>query len=294
MAESPANSQPVSPMTDTNIPLPDRHTVAAYFNVKNCPELLAESLPKALWADEVIIADFSDNDRIWQLCATSFPQVKYVRSTIDDIFGRVKSIIPMVESDFILMIDSDEFYTEALAREIQEVLRRPCEYDGFHVPQIYHNMGVCFGRGAAWMRLFRKDRVNLPLKGSAHLMPTVMGKSATLKECYDHINNPKLGMVAVKHFRYEAMAAYRMTDDELRARCLENLGGWKLVGHFITRMIKINGRMLRDFLRHRKFGFAGLCHCYDNLFRSIAEDVCVTEEWKMRRGVVERGNRGYY
>lgn len=281
-------------MTDLTKPPADRHTVAAYFNVKDCPELLAQSLPHALWADEVIVADVSVGDRIEQLCRTSFPQVKYIRTDVDDIFDRLRRILPRIESDYVLMIDSDEFYTPALAAEIQSELARPCEFDGFHVPQIFYNFGTRWGPGAAWMRLFHKERHTLPLTGSAHLMPTVPGKSKVLQNAYQHHNNPKLGMVAVKHFRYEAMSAMRRTDEELEERQLGRLTGVALFRHAFWNLLRINVRFVRHFRATRKYGYSGLCHAYSEIFRAIAEDVANTEELGMRTGKVERGNRGYF
>jgi hypothetical protein len=271
----------------------ERHTVAVYMNVKNCAELLATCLPRLLWADEIVIADVSTNDEIEQLCREKFPQARYFRSKIDDIFGRLAALVPEIRSDFILMVDSDEFYTEAQAEEILEALRKPCDYDGFYVPQVVYSYGASWGPGAAWMRLFRRDRHSLPLTGSAHLMPTVPGKTRTLKNPYDHIPNPKLGMLVVKHFRYEAITASRLSEDELQCRSLHDLRGIRLVFHALKSLARINVRFLRGFFGMRRHGFAGLCESYGAIFRAVAEDVCPTEEWRMRRGLVERGNRGY-
>lgn len=284
----------MKPLAETTPMRKDRHTVCAYLGVKNCPELLEKCLSLLLWADEIVVGDVSDNDRIERLCAEKFPTARYVHSSIDDVYRRLAAILPTIESDYILGVDSDEFYTPELAQEILDELKNPCAYDGFIIPSVSYNFEACWGQGASQLRLFHRNRHQLPLQGGIHAMPTVPGQTKTLKHLYHHYNNPKLGMVAVKHFRYEAINAARLSEDELDALTLHDLSGTRLIFHALKNLLRINVQFTRALLGTRRFGFSGLCHAYGCVFQAIASDVCQTEEWRMRKGLVERGNRGYF
>ncbi len=272
----------------------DRHTVCVYMGVKNCANLLAESLPRLLWADEIIVADASDDGAIRSLCEKQFPQVRYFHSTVDDGYQRAAAILPEVKSDFILGVDSDEFYTPELAQEILGALRKPCPHEGFILVSDSFDFGCYTGDGPPQLRLFRKGSHTLPMDGSIHEMPGVRGSVGRLKNHYEHRVNPKLGMNAVKEFRYEGLNAARLSENTLEKRNLHFHRGLKLDAQMVVWLLRLNWRFLRVYFQRRHLGFAGLCMAYGQVFYSIARHVCPTEEWRMRRGFVERGNRGYY
>jgi len=261
---------------------------------KDCAEILAQTLPLLLWADEIVIADVSITPDVRDLIASISPEIKYLRSDVDDFMKRYLSVVPLIKTDFVLGVDSDEFFHEDLANEILLELRRPCPYSGFKIRANNYFFGSNFGLSHPHLRLWHKDKVNIPLAGSAHLHPTVNGQTKILKNAFSHIDNPKLGLVAVKHFRYSAIMSNRMTDGELEASTLENLSGWQLLVHALIMLARLNLRFVREIVKNRSRGFAALCHGYQTILRVIAEDVAPTEELRMRKGLVERNNRGYW
>jgi hypothetical protein len=85
-----------------------------------------------------------------------------------------------------------------------------------------------------------------------------------------------------------------MTDEELALQDIGSIHGFHLFCRALTSLARINVRYLRALLRNRSRGFASLCFAYSEIIRVAAEDVSFTEELRMRRGLIERGNRGYY
>lgn len=272
----------------------NRHSVCVFMCTKDCPEILAQTLPLLLWADEIIIADVSITSSVRDLVTSISPGIRYIRSEADDFMKRYLSIAPSIQSDFVLGVDSDEFFHEELANEILLALEKPCSFSGFLIRANNFFFGSNFGLSHPFLRLWRKDKVNIPVVGSAHLHPTVDGPTKVLQNAFTHLDNPKLGLVAVKHFRYSAIMSHRMTDGELEASTLENLRGWQLIAHAFIELARLNVRFVRELFRNRAHGFAALCQSYQSILRVIAEDVAPTEELRMRKGFVERSNRGYW
>lgn len=277
-----------------NMAKPARHTLAVYINCKDCVEILIPCVSKLLWADEIILADASISSDIEQYAQTLPPSVKHYRVKTDDIFLRLKQLLPQIESEYILGVDTDEMFTEELADEIQNALIAPCPYTGFFIPSLDYNYGALWGPGQTFLRIVRKDKVVLPLAKNAHANWSVDGPTALLTNSYSHLNNPKLGMTAVKHFRYGAISASRMSVSDLDRLNLDRLSTIHLLWHGLISLLRINVRFLRTLLSTRNFRFASLCMAYSDILRVIADDVTPTEEWRMRSGITERGNRGYF
>lgn len=255
---------------------------------------MKQTIPRLLWADEIILADVSITPDIRIYASELGPKVKYFHLSEDDSTKRILSLLPKIESDYVLVVDTDEFYNEDLAAEILSELTLPCKYSGFHVPVVNYWFGSCFGPGTPFLRLWRKSAANFPVKGSPHDNITVNGDTKTLKNSYDHIDNPKLSIGAVKNFRYSTIWASRMSDSELERRRIDALKGIPLWMHSLKSLARINVRFLRTLYQLQKHGYAGLCLSYGTILRVMAEDVAATEEWRMRNGLAERSNRGYW
>lgn len=275
---------------------PMRHSVAVYINTKNCAELLLLTFPPLLAFDEIIVADVSTDSSVRDYVTVMGQHVKYFHSDIDDLHLRFLSLLDKIESEYVLGIDSDELVTDDLKSEIFDVLRFPCEFSGFLIPSWMYNYGFEFGLAPPSLRLFKKTDFVLTLDEGAHTLPKVSGPTPLLSSPYLHMNNPKLGMTAVKHFRYGGITAARMNQDELEVIRLDKQSNLQILFHAVHMIARINYMFFREILTGWtwKAGYAGLCLGYSVILRLIADDVCPTEEYRMRKGLVERGNRGYY
>ncbi len=269
-----------------------RHTVAAYLNVKDCPDLLAECLSHLSWVDEVLVADASSNDRVARMLETRYPRVIRVADATADHRVRFDNQVHRLSSDFVLGLDADEFYTPEAAAEILAALGKPCPYDGFLVPSISYVFGECLGPGAAQLRLFRRDRYRWPMR-SPHEMPHVEGPVGRLTQPYHHHNNPSLSLVPIKTFRYEASHAATLSDATLARLAMDTKRGWRFWAAVLREWGRVNVRFARTLWGARRLGFAGLCLAYGQVFHVIARHVSATEERRMRAGIIGRDRQGY-
>ena len=269
-----------------------RHTIAAYLGVKNCAFILKECLSRLDWVDEIVVGDASDNDEVRRMLEEKFPKAKYYHNTEIDHRLRFEQLRQNIKSDFVLWVDSDEFYTAECAHEILEALEQPCAYDGFKIPSISHCFGECLGQGATQLRLARTSKLKWPMK-SAHEMPVVDGPVKTLKNPYEHHNNPRLGIVAVKHFRYEAAEAALMETEKLEAGALDKMGPFKFWWIAALDWLRFNKRFFQTLWHYRNTRYAALCMAYSRIFHVIAARICRMEEARMRRGTIPRDTRGY-
>lgn len=270
----------------------ERHTIAAYISARNCPDLLAECVRRLAWVDEIVVADASTNDGLASMLAERYPQVKRVADSTDDHRIRLDRQVRHIESEFVLAVDADEFYTPRAAAEILAALRMPCAYNGFRVPSLSYVFGEFLGSGATQVRLFRKDRYSWPMK-SPHEMPQVDGPVGELTEPYNHYNSPSLSVVPIKTFRYEASHAALMTGAELDRLALDTMAGTTFWRSVLVEWVRMNVRFFRTLWGYRRQGFAGLCLAYSQMFQVIARHVSPTEERRMRLGVVTRDRHGY-
>jgi hypothetical protein len=272
----------------------ERHTIAAYIRVKDCPALLDECLKHLLWVDEIMISDASDNNAVRDLLKQKYPKAKHFFDKTEDHKRRHQNTVPFIESDFILGLDTDEFFTPELAAEILEAVKKPCEFDGFEIPSISYCYGECLGKGATHLRLYRKDKFYTSTIKSVHEMTKVKGPVKVLKEPYHHHNNPILGITAVKSFLYGAVDASYLTDKELENVVLDNLTPFNFYLKVLINFARLNWRFIKVFWSYRKFGFAGLCMAYAIMINTMASNICPTEELRMRKGKISRDRRGYY
>jgi hypothetical protein len=272
----------------------ERHTVAVFMSCKDCIDILSLSLPRLLWADEIIIADASKTSHINEYVHSLSPKIKYYHFTEDNGYKRYLAVEADIESDYVLGVDTDEIFNDQLANEILESLTKPCAYMGFTIPQVNYNYGAQWGGGTPWLKLFKKSDAIIPTQGSYHQTVQVRGPIKPLKNHFVHINNPKLGMTMVKHFRYAAIEAKMMTEESLQIARIDKLNFYKLLIHVFGTILRLNYRFIKYAWLYRRHGYAAICFGYSEIGRVLANDIAPTEEIRMREGSIEMGNRGYF
>ena len=133
--------------------------VSAVIITLNEEAIIAETLSKLWWCDEIIIVDSGSKDKTVSICEQHGCSV-YFRNF--NGFGEQKNYgVSKAKNDWILGIDADEILSEPLVDEIRTELSKPqIEYAAFTVPRnlVFMNKVFEYGKesGSSLIRLFNK------------------------------------------------------------------------------------------------------------------------------------------
>ena len=107
---------------------------------KNADRLLAKSLEsvKGL-ADEIIIIDNNSDDNTVKI-AKKF-NVKIYSLATENLGEQKEYGVTKTKNQWVLILDSDEIVTNALAKEIKNVISKPTKFYGFKIPYQNHLFG---------------------------------------------------------------------------------------------------------------------------------------------------------
>jgi len=127
----------------------------------NEEDRIEDCLKSLAWCDEIVVVDSYSTDRTPEICRR-YTQKFFQRQWAGyrDQKAYAHSLATM---DWVLLVDSDERVSDALRREIAEVLAGDgggCT--GYAIPRLVHYLGRWWRRGGWFpdydVRLFRRDR----------------------------------------------------------------------------------------------------------------------------------------
>lgn len=258
-----------------------KRTIAAHIPTYNCPEEFKKCVNAIRWVDEIIVADNSSNDDIKNICKNlQWPNIKYNHYDESDIRKRLMLSLPMIESDFILWVHSDEYYSTEAEIEIRSALQAESLPDGFIIPSESYVYKEYFGKGISQLRLFRKNAFQFKFE-SIHEMPIVEGRTILLKHGYDHYNSPTFYSQVGKVFLYAENDAKTFSDQQLNKLRKDKLNMVSLKFNFVYFFIRMLYRY-RKVVFSRKVTFVHLWFFYLEIMTMIANSVAATEEIRKR------------
>jgi len=131
--------------------------------VKNESKNLVACLEKLLWADEIIVLDSGSTDNTLEVAKRFTPHV-YVEMDWQGFGIQRQRAQAKASSDWILMIDADEYITDTLKQEIQRVVDENNQKIIYEMPRL----SWCFGgfiRHSGWypdyvLRLYPRKYAN--------------------------------------------------------------------------------------------------------------------------------------
>ncbi len=119
---------------------------------------IRDCLESVKWADEIIVADNSSQDRTVDI-AKEYTHKVYKHTLLADLAKNFA--IEKATGDWILSIDADERITPELRVEIQETLKSP-QCDGYYIPRKSYFLGKWIKHCGWWpdyvLRLIKKDK----------------------------------------------------------------------------------------------------------------------------------------
>ncbi|GAB5399701.1 MAG: glycosyltransferase family 2 protein [Aureisphaera sp.] len=188
--------------------------------------VISDFIKSLHFVDEIIIVDsYSTDDTV--AVASGFENVKVVQRPFDNFSDQKNFAISQATHDWILFFDPDEEITEALAKEIQNVLKNP-KAVAYSVKRQLHFMGKRIkysGFQTDWVvRIFKKQhgRYNGNL---VHETLDVDGTISKLKSKLPHHTYKNMDDYTGKLHRYSA----------LQARMLYKKGKKPNLYHFLFR-----------------------------------------------------------
>ena len=152
--------------------------------------ILDRSLAAVQWADEIVVVDSFSTDRTREIAGQYTP---LVFQHPWQGYGRQKNLaLSYATCPWVLSLDGDEVLSPALAREIQSLLARGPEHDGYELPRMTYYLGRFLRH--TWfpdhkLRLFKRDLVRWG-EEEVHESLHLDGVSAKLKHPLFHYSFP--------------------------------------------------------------------------------------------------------
>ena len=122
-----------------------KNYLTAIVITKNEEVNIGRCLSSVKFADEIIVVDSGSTDKTVTI-AKRFNAKVYGRK-FDDYAAQRNFAVSKASGEWILSLDADEEITEALAKEIREVINKD-DYDGYLIPR----KNIIFGKEIKYTR----------------------------------------------------------------------------------------------------------------------------------------------
>ena len=232
--------------------------VSAVIITYNEEAVIAKTLSRLWWCDEVIIIDSGSSDRTVSICELSGCRVF---SREFNGFGEQKSYgVSKAKNDWVLCIDADEVLSEALIEEIQSEL---AGLDGntaaFSIPRnlVFMNRVFNYGKetNSFVTRLFNKRLGNWD-GAVVHERVIVRGETKSLKNKILHYSYHDYSQFLHKINLYSSLGARKMLENNRKKSRVMNVLAipFNFFRYYILHRNFMNG--------YRGFAWSALNTCY--------------------------------
>lgn len=208
--------------------------LTAIVPVYNEERNLEDCLTRLTWADEILVVDSGSTDRTVEIARRFTGRVlahEYVNSA-----AQKNWTIPQAAHDWILIVDADERVTPELRAEIQALLQRGPECDGYRIRRQTYFWGkrirYCGWQHDRVLRLFRRDRGRYEEK-QVHADVVIDGEVGELSAPLQHYTYRDFNQYFWKFGRYTDWGARELALRGERARW------WHLTLHPLFRFFRM-------------------------------------------------------
>ncbi len=179
-------------------------TLNAAPHIKKC-------LESVKWADEIVVLDSGSTDGTLEICRE---YTSGVHQTDWPGFGRQKNrAIDCATKDWILVLDADEWLSEALQVEIRAVIKTETDKAAYRIRRQSTFMGQCIQHGdwgKDWIvRLFQRGQARFT-EALVHENLTTHGKVGDLRASMQHDTVTTLESALRKMNEYSTLGAQQM------------------------------------------------------------------------------------
>lgn len=160
--------------------------LSAFVTTFNNAQTLNACLESVQWADEIVVLDSYSTDETMQIAE------KYGAKTFQHEFlgygPQKQSAMEKTSNRWVLLLDADEVLSPDLQIEIQQLLERGPDCDGYELPrqeQMFWQMASTKSRLNGFLRLFDKTHGHVS-DMPVHAAPKVTGKIGRLQAPFYH------------------------------------------------------------------------------------------------------------
>jgi glycosyltransferase involved in cell wall biosynthesis len=185
-----------------------RKTLSVAIITQNEEVNLQRTLGSVAWADEIVVVDSGSTDRTEEI-ARSF-RAQFFFEEWKGFAAQKNSALDKCTSEWILSLDADEALSDALAKEIWELLERNAPFDGYALPRRNLFLGRWMRFGGFYpdlkLRLFRRGAAEFEAR-PVHETVHFVGKAGRLKGDMLHYAYPTLEAYIAHMDRYSTLGA---------------------------------------------------------------------------------------
>ena len=209
----------------------------------NAEQSIEKCLQSVRWADELLVVDSYSTDGTLEIAAKhtdTIIQHEYVNYAQQNNWA-----IPQAKYDWVLILDSDEEVSPALAEAIQELLQRGPDKEGYWIDRTNYLLGKRI-KHSGWgqdkvLRLFRRDLGRLSDK-RVHA-EVELQNTGTLRGHIDHHSVTGMAEWVSKITRYSSWKAEDKFQNQTRMPVLHLLfrPPFRFIKDFIFRLGFLDG-----------------------------------------------------
>lgn len=221
--------------------------LATYNEEENLPSCL-DSVKDI--ADEIVIADGTSTDKTVEVAKKYGAKIRI--TTNKPIFHINKQMaIDLSSKDWILQLDADERVSQALKKEIEELLSSESSINGYWIPRKNWFLGRFLMKGGQYpdytLRLYKRGKGRLPQK-DVHEQAEVEGEVGYLKQPLLHYPYKNFSSYITKWNRYNDLLASQIKEKLSRKNFITRIAYG--MGYFF---IKPTYWFLSTYFRHKGF-----------------------------------------
>ncbi|MFA5100222.1 MAG: glycosyltransferase family 2 protein [Candidatus Omnitrophota bacterium] len=197
--------------------------ISAVVMIYNEEAQIRECLETIKWVDEIVICDSFSTDRTVEICREYTDKI-YQR--VFDNFGNQKRwLMDKPSHEWVLFVEADERFPQALADEIRSRLAAGEGYDGYWMP--FRNFVFSQEmKGSFWIfkkvKLYKKDRGGWEDK-LVHAGFILNGKAGELRNAVLHYPYPDMNIMLLKLARAMRLEAQQLIEKKARVGPVDTL-----------------------------------------------------------------------
>lgn len=158
-------------------------------------------------AEEIVVLDSHSTDRTVEI-ARSCGAVVHQRR-FDNFAAQKNAGLELLSGEWVLVVDADERFTDALRAEIRAHLDQVSDKDGYRIPRDTYFAGrrVRCWSGGSVLRLFRRSKSRYAPDKSVHEELELRGTIGALKNPLLHFTFRSFGQYLPKVYSFARLAA---------------------------------------------------------------------------------------